>query len=168
MGTPAKRGRAAKGNAPQIQDPELALESFLAKFDTANQALIRSVRRALRKRLPSANEMVYDNYNFFVIGYSPSERPSDAVLSLVADHKGVRLAFPYTGSKLPDPHKLLRGSGTQNRALTLDSAARLSHPEVEALIAASIKLTKAPLPATGKGNLIIRSVSVKQRPRKKL
>ena len=26
--------------------------------------------KALRKRLPAANELVYDNNNFFVIGYS--------------------------------------------------------------------------------------------------
>lgn len=167
MRTSAKRGSAAMVSAPEPEDPELALESCVAKFDTRNQDLIRSVREALRKRLPAANELVYDNYNFFVIGYCTSGRPSDAVLSVVADHKGVRLAFPYTGSRLLDPHKLLRGSGTQNRALTLENAERLSDPEVDALIEASIRLTKTPLPATGKGKLIIRSVSAKQRPRRK-
>ncbi len=149
------------------EGPEAALASFIAKFDPEIQSLIGAVRRAVRRRLPAANELVYDNYNFFVIGYSTSERPSDAVLSVVADRKGVRLAFPYTGSRLPDPHKLLRGSGTQNRALTLGSAATVSNPEVEALIAASIKLCKTPMPAAGKGKLVIRAVSAKQRPRKR-
>jgi hypothetical protein len=157
----ADRGHESTG------DPEAALASFVAKFDPELQTSIRQVRRALRKRLPAGNELVYDNYNFFVIGYCASERATDAVLSMVADRKGVRLAFPYTGSRLPDPHKLLRGSGTQNRALTLDSAATLNRPEVEALIVASIKLCKTPMPEAGKGKLIIRSVSAKQRPRRK-
>ena len=55
---------------------ELQLASFIDKFDTKNAALIRSVRKALRRRLPTANELVYDNYNFFVIGYCSTERPS--------------------------------------------------------------------------------------------
>lgn len=147
-------------------EAEAQLRSFIEKFDSANQALIKAVRKALRERLPAANELVYDNYNFFVIGYSASERPSDAVLSLVADRNGVRLAFPYTGAKLPDPRKLLRGSGTQNRALTLESAERLRDPEVEALIAASLKVAKTAMPESGKGELMIRSISPKQRPRR--
>ena len=56
--------------------PDAQLRSFIAKFDARNQSLIRAVRRALRKRLPTATELVYDNYNFFVIGYSPTPRPS--------------------------------------------------------------------------------------------
>src|ERR1700735_5664453 len=96
---------------------EQQLAGFIEKFDSKNAALIRSVRKALRKRLPTANEMVYDNYNFFVIGYSPTERPTDAILSMACSANGVGLAFPYCGTKLPDPHKILRGSGTSNRSI---------------------------------------------------
>ena len=49
--------------------PEAQLDGFIDKFDEKNAALIRALRKALRKRLPTANELVYDNYNFFVIGY---------------------------------------------------------------------------------------------------
>jgi hypothetical protein len=38
------------------------------------------VRSAVRKRFPTANELVWDNYNFFVIGYSPTERPTDSIV----------------------------------------------------------------------------------------
>jgi hypothetical protein len=150
-----------------ISDPEAQLEIFIDKFDDELQSLIRTVRRTLRRRLPAANELVYDNYNFFVIGYSASERPSDSVAALVADAHGVRLGFPYTGAKLPDPHKLLRGSGNQHRAMMLDSADTISAPEVEALIAASLNVAKTAMPASGKGKLVIRLVSPKQRPRRK-
>jgi hypothetical protein len=57
------------------QTPEEQLDTFIDKFDAKNAALIRAVRKALRKRFPTANELVYDNYNFFVIGYCSTERP---------------------------------------------------------------------------------------------
>ena len=90
------------------------VEIFIDKFDSKNAALIRSARKTLRKRLPAANELVYDNYNFFVIGYCSTERPSDCIVSIAAAATGVGLSF-YYGASLPDPLKLLLGSGSQNR-----------------------------------------------------
>src|ERR1041384_870051 len=88
------------------------LRAFIAKFDPPNQKLIRAVRSAIRKQLPSAIELVYDNYNFFVIGYSPTERPSDAIISIAAAANGVGLCFIH-GAALPDPAHILLGSGKQ-------------------------------------------------------
>jgi hypothetical protein len=148
------------------KDYEAQLKSFIDKFEPEHQVLIRAVRKMLQKRMPTANEMVWDNYNFFVIGYSPTERPSDSILSIAAGANGVGLSF-YWGSKLPDPHKVLLGSGSQNRFIRLESKTTLSRPEVDALIGAAIAQCKVPLPSKGKGKLIIRSVSAKQRPRRK-
>jgi hypothetical protein len=147
-------------------DPGEQLNSFIDKFEPKNQALIRAVRKALRKRLPTANELVYDNYNFFVIGYCPTERPSDCIVSIAAAANGVGLSF-YHGASLPDPHHLLLGSGVQNRFIRLESAATLARPEVEALITAAVAQNKAPLGASGGSKLIIRSISAKQKPRRK-
>jgi hypothetical protein len=142
------------------------LKAFIAKFDAKDQRLIRAVRSAMRKRLPMAHELVYDNYNFLVIGFSPSERPSDAIFSIAARANVVSLCFLH-GAKLPDPRKLLQGAGMQNRFVRLDSADRLAHPDVEALVAAAIARAKTPLPARGRGKLIIRSISAKQQPRRR-
>jgi hypothetical protein len=147
-------------------DPEDQLQTFINKFDEKNQAVIRSVRKELRKRLPTANELVWDNYNFFVIGYSPTERPSDSIVSIAAAANGVGLAF-YRGATLPDPHHILLGSGSQNRFVRLQSAATLARPEVEALIAVAIAQNRVPLPVSGRGKVIIRSISAKQKPRRK-
>ena len=138
----------------------------MAKFEPKRQKLIHDVRKALRKRLPTAYELVYDNYNFFVIGYSPTERPSDAIVSMTAGASGIGLCFIH-GAKLPDPHKLLLGSGNQTRFIRLESVDVLAIPKVKTLIAAAIAGAKTPLQAHGRGKLIIRSVSAKQRPRRK-
>src|SRR6202140_613219 len=121
------------------------VEIFIDKFDSKNAALIRSARNTLRKRLPAANELVYDNYNFFVIGYCSTERPSDCILSIAAAANGVGLSF-YYGATLPDPHKLLPGSGSQNRFIRIESVATLTRPELVELIAAAIAQAKRPLP----------------------
>lgn len=148
------------------RDTEKQLQSFIDKFDPKHQVLIRALRRALRKRLPTANELVWDNYNFFVIGYSATERPSDSVCQIAAGASGVGLAF-YRGAMLPDPHTILQGSGSQNRFVRVDSPKILERPEVEALIAAAIAQNTAPFAASGGRKLIIRSISKKQKPRRK-
>jgi hypothetical protein len=62
---------------------------------------------------------------------------------------------------------LLLGSGSQNRFIRIESAATLTRPEVEELIAAAIKQAERPLPESGRGKLVIRSISKKQKPRRK-
>lgn len=159
--------KATKAAAANPAAVEKQLQGFIEKFDAKNQALIRAVRKAMRKRLPTANELVYDNYNFFVIGYSPTERPSDYIVSLAAAANGVGLSFNH-GATLPDPHHLLQGSGKQNRFIRLESAATLAQPKVAALINAAVAMGKVPFLKSGRGKLIIRSISAKQRSRHKL
>ena len=53
---------------PIATNPTTALAGFIRKFAPEHQRLIQNARAALRRRLPTANELVYDNYNFFVIG----------------------------------------------------------------------------------------------------
>ena len=145
---------------------EQQLKGFVAKFEPKHQALIRALRKTLRRKFPTANELVYDNYNFFVIGYCSTEKPSDCFVSIAAAANGVRLSF-YYGAKLPDPNQLLIGSGNQNRFLRVDSAKVLDRPEVSELLRTAADYGKNPLAKSGRGQLIIRSISTKQRPRRR-
>ncbi len=147
-------------------DAEKQLAGFIAKFEPRNQRLIRSVRAELRRRFPTANELVYDNYNFFVIGFCPNERPSDCLFSIAAGSNGVSICFTH-GAKLPDLKGILSGAGKQTRFLHVDSVADLKRPEVGALFEAAAANARVPIAPTGPGKLIIRSVSAKQRPRRK-
>lgn len=147
------------------ESPARQLAGFVARYDPAVGKLARAARAALRKRLPTANELVYDNYQFLAIGYSATERVSDCLVSLAISPKGVALSF-YYGASLPDPDGILLGSGNQNRFVRLDSAATLTLPAVEALIRAAMDQAKGPLPASGRGRTVIKSISAKQRPRR--
>ena len=145
---------------------EERLAAFIDKFDPEDRRLIRAVRRVLRRRFPTANELVYDNYNFFVIGYAPTERPSDAVVSMAAKAHGVSLCFIH-GATLSDPGKLLLGSGNQTRFIRIDSVQVFDRPEVKSLMAEAVADAPISFPRVGRRKLIIRSVSAKQRPRRK-
>jgi len=149
----------------RAESPGKQLAGFIAKFDPRVAKLIRSLRSAVRKRFPTAIELVYDNYNFLALGFCSTERASDCIVSLAANAKGVGLCF-YYGATLPDPHKILLGSGNQTRFIRLESAATLAKPEVEMLLRAAVAQSKSPLPATGRGDTLIKSVSAKQRPRR--
>jgi len=144
--------------------PAQRLASFLAKFDPALAKLIRSCRTVLRKRLPTAIELVYDNYNFLAIGYSPTERTSDTVVSLAASAKGVALSF-YHGASLPNPHSILQGSEKQNRFVRVPTSKTLNQPDVEALLRAAVSQAASPFPSS-RGYTVIKSVSAKQRTRR--
>jgi len=153
-----------KAEAKSAEAVAKEVEGFIDKFEPAMAMMIREVRASVRKRLPGANELVWDNYNFFVLGYSPTERPSDSWISLAANSKGVGLCF-YWGSELPDPEGMLEGSGSQNRFIRLvDGAKTLKDPRVKALIQAAVEHGEPPPKV--KGKLVVRSIAAKQRPRR--
>jgi len=146
------------------ESAEAVLRSLIATYDPKEQALIRAVRTALRKRVPTANELVYDYSGSLVLSYTPTEHGKDGVLSTAMKPDGLRL-YLAGGPRLPDPKKLLMGSGAQ-RFILVDSARRLAHPDVKALIAAAIAQSKFPLPAKGKGEILDRSAAQKKRAKK--
>ena len=146
------------------REPERQLAEFIAKFTPEMGKLIRATRAKMRAYIPQALELVYDNYNFFVIGYGPNEKAGAAIFSLAAQAKGISLCF-LQGAKLPDPYKLLRGSGNVVRNIRLESADTLDDPKVRQLMDTALKRAKSPIPVDGRHQLIIKSVSAKQRPR---
>ena len=170
--------RKAKSHADTLPaktsqaDAQAQLDSFLDKYDPEVAAFARRALAKMRKLVPGAIEMVYDNYNWLVIGFSPTERPSDAIFSLVLPAGKVTLCF-LQGAGLPDPARRLKGSGNVVRNIRLYNAGEpdakvLDEPEVRALINIALNRARVPMPAGARRKLIIRSVSAKQRPRRAL
>lgn len=144
--------------------PEAILRALIDRYAPAEQKLIRAVRTAVRKRVPTANELVYDYSGSLVLGYTPTEHGKDGVLSIAVKPDGVRLYFGG-GPKLRDPKKLLLGTGGA-RYIVVESARELALPDVKALIAAAIAHATVPLPKTGRGKLLDRSAAQKARAKK--
>ena len=140
---------------------EAQLRTLIAKFAPAHLRLIGAMRRWLRKRLPTAHEVVYEYHDFFVISYSPNERGYEGVLAIRGSADAVKLYFNQ-GKDLPDPAKLLQGS-SQTRWIHLEGAATLARPEVARLIDEAIARNRVPFADAGRGSVVLRSTSAKQR-----
>lgn len=145
--------------------PNQQIETFLAKFTPELAAQAKRILTKLRKRLPNATEIVYDNYNALAFGFGPSERASEAILSVVLYPKWVSLFF-LQGVGLPDPAKRLQGSGNVVRHIRLAGPDTLDEPEISALIFEALRHAKVSLDPGARRKLIIKSVSAKQRPRR--
>ena len=146
-------------------DAESELNSFIDKYTPEVAELTRALLDKMKRRVPGATIMVYDNYNALAIGFGPSEKASQAVLSLAVMPRWVTLCFLY-GVGLPDPHGLLNGAGNQVRHLRLHSREAFDNPNVQQLIAAALERCGPPIDPNREQQLIIKSVSAKQRPRR--
>ena len=132
---------------------------LVAKFAPAQEQLVDATRRWLRKRLPTACEVVYEYRSWFVISYSASAQGYEGVLGIRGDGDGVKLYFQQ-GKGLPDPEKLLRGAA-QARWIAVESASTLARPAVASLADEAIARSTVPFEATGRGAIVIRSKSAK-------
>ena len=144
--------------------PEAQLAAFLDKYTPEICSLAKAARRKMRTMLPGAIELIYDNYNALVVGYGPTDRASDAIFSIVLYPRWVTLFF-LDGKGLPDPGKLLKGEGTRVRHIVLEGAAMLDNPEIRSLMKAALERS-GPIDPKQRRQLIIKSVSAKQRPRR--
>jgi hypothetical protein len=149
----------------EAKSAEKQLAGFLAKFEPEVAAMAEEILAEMRKLYPTALELVYDNYNALAIGFGPSERASDAIFSIAVFPRWVSLFF-LQAKGLPDPDKILRGSGSVARHIVLPSAALLYTPPVWTMMQEALERAKVPLDAGGKHRLIIKSISAKQRPRR--
>jgi hypothetical protein len=148
-----------------MDDAERQLESFIDKFTPQVAALTRALLAKMKARIPGAQILVYDNYNALVVGFGAGPKVSDIIFSIALYPRYVTLFFAR-GLELADPDGLLEGSGKGVRHVKLRPVSRLESREVSALIDAALAIATPPLPVSGDGPLIIKSISAKQRPRR--
>lgn len=141
------------------------VEEFLAKYTPQIAAELRAARRALSAQVPRGYELVYDNYNALVFALSPTERTSDALISVAGYPRWVTLFFLH-GASLPDPEGLLSGDGTSVRSIRLDPVAMIDGAAVVALIKLALADRAKEFAHAPKLTTIVKSVAVKQRPRR--
>jgi hypothetical protein len=141
------------------------LATFMARYTPDVQLIAEEAITRVRELLPGAVEMVYDNYNALVIGFGPSERASEAIVSIALYPRWVNLYF-LRGAGLPDPEHLLKGKGNQVRNIRIEDASELDKPAVRALIAHALKRAAKPIDPTAESRLVIKAVCAKQRARR--
>ncbi len=142
------------------------LDAFLQKYSPDLAKLGREAITHLRKRLPGAICLVYDNYNALAVGFGPGPRASDIVISIAFYPRWATL-FLMHGATLPDPDDLLDGKGARIRSVRLmQGLATLKSDAIDQLITAAVLQAGWTLTPAAKGELIIQSVSARLRPRR--
>lgn len=152
---------AAKPASPKAQ-----LDAFLDRFAPDVAKSSSGVLAAMRKICPGAIELVYDNYNALAIGFADGERVKDVWFSIAVYPRWASLFF-FKTLPLKDPAKLLKGSGKTTRHIVLkDGTKTLAEPGVRKLIDQALEKAGWPFAAGGRGRIVIKSVSARQRPRR--
>ncbi len=142
-----------------------SIPKFLIRYTPEIASQLKAARLHLAGHFPRGYELVYDNYNALVFGYGPTDRASDAIVSIAGYPQWVTLFFLH-GATLRDPKKLLQGTGVQVRSIRLRPASVLLEPAVQALIKAAIAPSAKALAAAPPLETIVKSVSAKQKPRR--
>jgi hypothetical protein len=141
------------------------LDDFIAKYSPDVAKLGRAALARMRKILPAADMLVYDNYNALAVGFGPSEHASEIVFSIAFYPRWVSLFFAK-GVGLPDPHKRLKGSGSVVRHVVLTEIAVLDDPQIRELMQQALARSGASLQTGKRGAIVIKSMSARQRPRR--
>jgi len=149
-----------------VTNEETQIASFFAKYEPAKANLGKALRAKLRDRLPGLNELVYvyENQDSLVFSYSPTEAGANGICAIALYPDRVNLFFTG-GDQLSksDPGKLLQGGGKAVRHVVMNTVADFDRPEIEALMAAALKLAKVRLDPSAKGSVIIKAEGQKQR-----
>jgi len=117
--------------------------------------LTKAVLAKLRPRFPGATELVYDKKNSLVIGFCPDDRASDVINSIAVYRNWINLYF-FEGDALPDPERLLQGTGSIVRSIRIIDAKDLDRPAVKALMKAARDAADPPLNPKARRRVIIR------------
>jgi hypothetical protein len=115
--------------------------------------------------VPGAISLVYDNYNALAIGYGATTKQSGLVFSIAVYPRWVSLFFTQ-GAALDDPTGLLKGEGSRIRHIVLSGPEILDNPPVLQLMAQALASADPPIDASQPNQLIIQSISAKQKPRR--
>jgi hypothetical protein len=148
--------------AAERRAAEAELNALLETIAPEYRGLVGTLRRSLKKRLPTAHEVVYEYADSVVISFSPSGHGHEGVLSIRACDRGVDL-YLSIAKKLPDPEKLLKGSAKLVRFITVESAATLRRKAVGDLIDAAIKLNGGSFARSGGGTIVVRPTTAQKR-----
>jgi hypothetical protein len=145
--------------------PRAQLDAFIDEYSPEVAKQARAAFAVMRRRLPAAQVLVYDNYNALAIGFGPTERTSEIVFSLALYPRWVSLFFAK-GKRLPDPHKRLQGNGSVVRHVVLENAKTPDEPAVREIMTRALESAGTSLSEGKRGAVIIKSVCAKQRPRR--
>ena len=157
---PAKKPAPTEQTATERRTAESQVKSLLDRIAPEQVRLMAALRNALRARLPTAHEIVYEYADNVTISYSPNDKGYAGVLALRASADEVRLYFNQ-GKGMPDPDKLLQGTAKLVRWIPVENVSAIKRSAVVALLDTAIARSPVPFAKRGDGPVVIQSIRKK-------
>lgn len=143
-----------------MRAPDPKLIEFLAGYEPRVVRLALTVREMVLEEVPDASEVIFDAHYAVSIAYTFTERWMDGFCHVVVYRKHVNLGF-HRGAELPDPKRLLEGSGKLVRHISIKDREDLRKPHVREFL--RLALNGAERPKEVQVRTIVKT-SVKRRP----
>jgi hypothetical protein len=139
------------------------LLKFLKPFSPEAAGLVLWLRDFVWDIYPSANELIYDNYNALAFGWSPTDKVGHTFCSIAAGRTSGNIHFGfYWGNEISDPGKKLLGKGNQYRYILVTDKKSFPKAYMKKLLkeayANSLEKVKDPRQLMS-GKTIVKSVS---------
>lgn len=126
-----------------VRPPDRQFLSYLAAYDPHISNLTLALREIVLEEAPEAVESIVKGYAL-AIGFSFTGKPlKDGFCHVVAYGSHVNLGF-NRGAQLPDPNRVLIGTGKSMRHLTIHNQSELERPFVRRYIQAAIEQVTGP------------------------
>lgn len=114
----------------------VSFEEICNKYPGKVSDLAFSLRSFLFKHLPDIAEYIDNTANLAGYGYGSGYK--DTLVSMIFSKKGLKLGF-YKGATLPDPAKLLKGTGKVHKYVEFMSLDDISNPAFLKLLKEALK-----------------------------
>ena len=110
-------------------------DALLAKYPAHVQELAAETKRVILATLSKPTEQVDTKAN--VVGYGFGAGYNNLICTIIFSKTGVKLGLAG-GATLPDPKKLLEGTGKVHRYVQISAPADARRPAVKALLKAGV------------------------------
>ena len=148
-----------------MEPAEAQLEAFLAKYLPPVAAIGRSAIRRLRLRFPGCDALVFDNFEALAVGFAPDGKTTTMFLSVALYPRWVSLYF-LQAAGLNDPDRLFGDSAAAVRQIRLSRAEDLDAAALRELVLQAEANAVPAVDPLRSGQLVIKSVAVRQQPRR--
>jgi hypothetical protein len=112
------------------------LEQFLAHYAPDVRELAWQLRAVIREVMPEAIEQLDPPAN--LIGYGLDRTYKGMICGITLHTAHINLMFAR-GTELPNPNRLLVGTGKRARHINIRQAAEIENPAVRALLMAALR-----------------------------
>ena len=137
----------------------------MAKYQPPVAAIGRSAIRRLRLRFPGCDALVFDNFEALAVGFAPDGKTTTMFLSVALYPRWVSLYFLQAAGR-NDPDRLFGDSAAAVRQIKLSRAEDLDAAALRELVLQAEANAVPAVDPLRSGQLVIKSVAVRQQPRR--